>query len=126
MSDYRRIEWAADHGWYGRSDGALKAVPFDSIVVERSELPAVKHIGNEIAVGGIYRTTDKEMVNRSAEDARRVGLALIALAEYLDVDEAQVSALTQVFYRLPNAPSPDDAASFARALLATGRIEVRS
>jgi hypothetical protein len=121
MSGYMRVERDGVQGFYARGDGEFKVVPFDALVIERSVLPEVRRIGQEIAVGGIYRTTDTEMVNRSAEEAREVGLALIALAEHLTanppVDEELVGEVVSVLARVGISRSLDD---LARSLVRAG------
>jgi hypothetical protein len=99
-----------------------KVVPLDAIVIRREELPAVTKIDGPRLLDPDGATIS--FLNDTPESLRRLARYHLAGAEYLTahppVDEAQVSALTAVFYRLPDAPAPDDAAAMARELVARG------
>ena len=109
-----------------QSELHVRLVPDDAIVIGRGELPEVHSTPMAVTVDGNYRTIDREFKDYNADYARETGLRLLALAEYLDahppVDEAQVKELSTLIWGLPISTN---AVKLARALIATGRIEVK-
>lgn len=95
------------------------------IVIERAELPEVSLTSNGEAWSRGRR-------GHTAKGSRADALAYLALAEYLDahppIDEALVDDLATAAYRHLSAPvnfDRSDAARYIRALIKSGRIEVK-
>jgi hypothetical protein len=104
----------------------VQVVPLDAIVIRREDVPVASLTADGYVTAGEEENGDPYIVQAHANPnwAWHFGLNVLAVSEFLrehpPVDEAQVSALTAVFYRLPDAPAPDDAAAMARELVARG------
>jgi hypothetical protein len=135
--DYPRATWTPSTGpemwWTSDSQGALKVVPADAIVIERSgSWIDVHHAQTFVANAMGFYSTRPEFTSSLLDRARAHAAHLIEAAEYLDenpqVDEAQIEALSclldETQFRAGSGFIPGRR-RLARALLATGRIEVK-
>lgn len=110
MSDdkYPRVERTPARDWYELDEGALpvagqthKAVPYDAIVIERSDLPEV--VTTDGTCGPHVPISGRGHLRTTPETARAEMLAAVALAEYHRehplAEEARVEALAEVLYQ---------------------------
>jgi hypothetical protein len=108
-----------------QSELDVRLVPADAIVIERGELP-------EVTVDGDSRTlwVDGLAYSKRFDPAelRAIGVRALAAADHLahppvpPLDEADVEALQAIVRKAPAFASSRD---LARALLASGRVEVK-
>lgn len=94
---------------------------FGVLIIDKADLPKVDEHFSYLVAG----VTEAPKGLASA-DLREKGLAFLAFAEHLEahppVDEQQVEALVSLL----NQVTGDGASSVARALLATGKVAVKS
>jgi hypothetical protein len=104
----------------------VKLAPLDAIVIDRAEVPGTIEGGGYVAAALVVRGLDADPAQ-----VRRVGLANLAIAEYLDapppVDEAQVQAVKEALLaaRVTGSRYDEAVTADARRLVQRGvRVEV--
>ena len=112
-----------------RAEGLASEIEREFIVIPRADLPEVKEIDQGYPIAIVPGWAPIAPINQNADECRKRALAHLALAEYLDahppIPEQDVEVLADVIEHAAGSIAIADPRGFARALLASQKVEVK-